>query len=224
MTRSEALIARNCYNPDYAGSVAFAAISVPAESYTGDRTAFLGRNRSMKNPAAMERTGFPAGPERGWIRARHCRSIVQLAPGERMEITCMLGQAPSLEEARALVLSYREEPGVEAALERTKAWWDDRLGMIQVHTPELAADFLINRWLLYQALSCRIWGRSAFYQSGGAFGFRDQLQDVMALVYAHPAAGARAHPARRKPSVQGGRRPALVASAGRRRHPLANIR
>ena len=77
-------------------------------------------------------------------------------------------------------------PAVESALEQTKAWWDDRLGTIQVHTPELAADFLINRWLLYQTLGCRIWGRSAFYQSGGAFGFRDQLQDVMALLYAHP--------------------------------------
>ncbi len=77
-------------------------------------------------------------------------------------------------------------PAVEAALRQTQAWWDDRLGTIQVHTPELAADFLINRWLLYQSLGCRIWGRSGFYQSGGAFGFRDQLQDVMALLYAHP--------------------------------------
>ena len=98
----------------------------------------------------------------------------------------MLGQAQSLEQAQALVLAYRDGQAVEAALGQTKAWWDDRLGTIQVHTPELAADFLINRWLLYQSLSCRIWGRSAFYQSGGAFGFRDQLQDVMALLYAHP--------------------------------------
>ena len=98
----------------------------------------------------------------------------------------MLGQAESVEEVHKLVLTYREGLALETALSQTKAWWDDRLGTVEVHTPELAADFLINRWLLYQSLSCRIWGRSAFYQSGGAFGFRDQLQDVMAFLYAHP--------------------------------------
>jgi cyclic beta-1,2-glucan synthetase len=99
----------------------------------------------------------------------------------------MLGQAASVQEVHAFVLEYRSTLAVESALERTKAWWDDLLGTIEVHTPELAADFLINRWLLYQSLSCRLWGRSASYQSGGAFGFRDQLQDVTALLYTRPA-------------------------------------
>jgi cyclic beta-1,2-glucan synthetase len=98
----------------------------------------------------------------------------------------MLGQAPSLEQARALALAYRENRAVENALRKTQAWWDRRLGALQVHTPELATDLMLNRWLLYQSLACRIWGRSGFYQSGGAFGFRDQLQDVMALLYAAP--------------------------------------
>src|SRR4030065_2643048 len=98
----------------------------------------------------------------------------------------MLGQAESVAEAHKRVLTYREGLALETALSRTKTWWDDLLGTIEVHTPELAADFLINRWLLYQSLSCRIWGRSALYQSGGAFGFRDQLQDVMAFLYASP--------------------------------------
>jgi cyclic beta-1,2-glucan synthetase len=114
------------------------------------------------------------------------QTILRLAPGEQMEITCLLGQTQSLKKARALVLAYRDGQAVKAALVQTKTWWNDCLGTIQVHTPELAVDFLINRWLLYQTLSCRIWGRSAFYQSGGAFGFRDQLQDVTALLYAHP--------------------------------------
>jgi cyclic beta-1,2-glucan synthetase len=98
----------------------------------------------------------------------------------------MLGQAESVKEAHRLVLTYREDLALETALAKTKAWWDDLLGTIEAHTPELAANYLINRWLLYQSLSCRIWGRSAFYQSGGAFGFRDQLQDVMAFLYAYP--------------------------------------
>jgi cyclic beta-1,2-glucan synthetase len=212
----QAMIARNYYNPDYADCVTFTATSEPAESYTGDRTTFLGRNRSMRSPAAMERTRLSGHTGTGLDPCAAIQSIVNLVPGERIEITCMLGQARSLEEVHALVRTYRESPAVEAALERTKAWWDDRVGSIQVHTPELAADFLINRWLLVQNLGCRIWGRSAFYQSGGAFGFRDQLQDVMALVYAHPA--------RSEPSVQGGGCPALVASSGRHGNPYADIR
>jgi cyclic beta-1,2-glucan synthetase len=182
----EAIIARNYYHPDFADRVAFAAISLPTTSYTGDRTNFLGRNRSMGNPAAMERTGLSRRIGAGLDPCAALQTTLRLAPGERMEITCLLGQAQSLKKARALVLSYRDSPAVKAALGQTKAWWNDRLSTIQVHTPEPAVDFLINRWLLYQTLGCRVWGRSAFYQSGGAFGFRDQLQDVMALLYAHP--------------------------------------
>jgi cyclic beta-1,2-glucan synthetase len=182
-----ALFARNYYNPDYADRVAFAATSEPAESYSGDRTTFLGRNRSMRNPVAMERTQLPGRTGAGLDPCAAIQTIVRLAPGERTEITCLLGQTQSIEEAQELILTYRNSRVVAAALEGMKEWWDDRLGSIQVHTPELATDFLINRWLLVQTLGCRLWGRSAFYQSGGAFGFRDQLQDVMALMYAHPA-------------------------------------
>jgi cyclic beta-1,2-glucan synthetase len=188
----EAVIARNYYHPDFPDRVAFAAISLPTESYTGDRTMFLGRNRSMANPVAMERAGLSRRTGAGLDPCAAVQTTLRLAPGEQMEITCLLGQAVSLKTARALILAYRDGRAVEAALGQTKAWWNDRLGAIQVHTPELAVDFLINRWLLYQTLSCRVWGRSAFYQSGGAFGFRDQLQDVMALLYAHPGL-ARGH-------------------------------
>ena len=183
----QALIARNYYNPDYADCVAFAALSEPVESYSGDRTTFLGRNRSMRNPVAMERTRLPGRTGAGLDPCAAIQSIIRLAPGERTEITCLMGQTQSLEEAQSLVLTYRNSRVVEAELACTKEWWDGRLGSIQVHTPELAADFLINRWLMVQSLACRVWGRSAFYQSSGAFGFRDQLQDMMALVYAHPA-------------------------------------
>ena len=181
-----ALTARNCYHPDYGDRIAFAALSPPPESYGGDRTSFVGRNRSLANPAAMEQARLSCRTGAGSDPCAALRVALELAPGERTDITCMLGEAESVEEAHRLVLAYAEGQAFEAAFDCTRSWWDDLLGTIEVHTPELAADFLINRWLQYQALSCRIWGRSAFYQSGGAFGFRDQLQDVMAFLYAAP--------------------------------------
>ncbi|MGA2532307.1 MAG: glucoamylase family protein [Candidatus Aminicenantales bacterium] len=183
---ARALIARNRYHPEYGDRIAFAAIDPPAESYTGDRTAFVGRNGSLGSPAAMERSGLSRRTGAGLDPCAALRVMVELAPGESAEITCMLGQAESVGEVHKRVLAYRKGSALETALSQTKAWWDGLLGTIEVHTPELAADFLINRWLLCQSLSCRIWGRSAFYQSGGAFGFRDQLQDVTAFLYASP--------------------------------------
>ncbi|MBE3063478.1 MAG: glycosyl transferase, partial [Spirochaetes bacterium] len=182
----QALVARNRYHPEYGNRVAFAAISPAPRSFDGDRTSFIGRNRSLGHPAAMERTGLSSRTGAGIDPCAALQTVLEIAPGEKAEITCMLGQAESVEEVHTLVLTYRNAMAVEAVFQRTKAWWDDLLGTVEVHTPELAADFLINRWLLYQSLSCRIWGRSAVYQSGGAFGFRDQLQDVMALLYARP--------------------------------------
>ena len=181
-----ALIARNRYHPEYGERVAFATLNPPPESYSDDRTSFLGRNRSPANPAAMEQTRLSRRAGTGSDPCAALQVTLELAPGEKAEITCMLGQAQSVQEAHELILTCRQGLAVETALGQTKAWWDDLLGTLEVHTPEPAADFLINRWLLYQNLSCRLWGRSAFYQSGGAFGFRDQLQDVMALLHASP--------------------------------------
>ena len=102
------------------------------------------------------------------------------------EMTFLLREADDEEEARELVTRFRDPANVEAAFQETKRWWDRILSTIEVETPELSTNFLLNRWLLYQILSCRVWGRSALYQSSGAYGFRDQLQDVMALVHAAP--------------------------------------
>lgn len=183
--QAQTMLARNRYHPDYADRVAFAAVSAPTTSYTGSRSTFLGRNRSPSNPAAMERSALSRRTGAGMDPCAAVQVTVKLAPGERTEITCMLGQARSVEQVHALVKTYRNSAQSATALQQTQKWWDGRLGAIQVHTPEPAADLLINRWLLYQSLSCRMWARSGFYQSGGAFGFRDQLQDVMALLYAH---------------------------------------
>ena len=183
---AQALLAWNHYHPEYGERVAFVAIAPPADSYGGDRTSFIGRNRSLTNPAAMELTRLSGRTGAGLDPCAVLRTVIEMNPGEVRDITCMLGQADSVAQARKLVLSYREDLAFENAFDQTRAWWDRLLGTIEVHTPELAADLLINRWLQYQSLSCRIWGRSAFYQSGGAFGFRDQLQDVMAFLYASP--------------------------------------
>jgi len=183
---SHALLARNRYHPEYAERVAFASITPEADSYGGDRTAFIGRNRGLANPAAMELTRLSQRTGAGLDPCAVLRVTLELAPGERRDISCLLGQAENAEKARELVLRLTQEQALEDALEETRQWWDALLGTIEVRTPELAADLLINRWLQYQSLSCRIWGRSAFYQSGGAFGFRDQLQDVMAFLYSRP--------------------------------------
>ena len=189
---AQAMLIRNRYHPEYGDRVAFAAVSAAAMSYTGDRTAFIGRNRTLGSPAAMERVRLSGRSGAGLDPCVAIQVMLRLAPGERVEVTCMLGQAESVEKVHALVSKYRDLHAVETALRETQVWWDARLGVVQAHTPELAADLMINRWMLYQSLSCRIWGRSGFYQSGGAFGFRDQLQDVMALLYAHPGL-ARGH-------------------------------
>jgi cyclic beta-1,2-glucan synthetase len=182
----QVLLARNRYHPEYGDRVGFATMSPSPLSFDGDRTSFIGRNRSLSYPAAMERMGLSMRTGAGMDPCAALQTVIEMAPGEKAELTCMMGQAGSAEEVHRLVLPYRNAGAAEAALEKTKAWWDEQLGTVEVHTPELAADFLINRWLLYQSLSCRVWGRSATYQSGGAFGFRDQLQDVMALLYARP--------------------------------------
>jgi cyclic beta-1,2-glucan synthetase len=183
---AQALFAHNHYHPEYGERVAFVSITPTANSYGGDRCAFIGRNRSLSNPFAMELIRLSERTGAGLDPCAVLRTVIELAPGEARDIICLLGQAASEKDARQLVLRHQEELAFENTLQQTREWWNNLLGTIEVHTPELAADLLINRWLQYQSLSCRIWGRSAFYQSGGAFGFRDQLQDVMAFLYTKP--------------------------------------
>jgi cyclic beta-1,2-glucan synthetase len=114
------------------------------------------------------------------------QTVVEIQPGEEVVLVGMLGQAESRQQARALVKEFKDPVVVDQQLIKTRSWWDRTLGGLEVDTPELSIDFMLNRWLLYQSLSCRIWGRSALYQSGGAFGFRDQLQDVLSLIMTKP--------------------------------------
>ena len=183
---SQSLFARNPYDPEFCDRTTFATSSPPPASFTGDRAAFLGRNRSMRDPAAMEQERLTGDAGAGLDPCAAVQVTLEMEPGESAEVTFLLGQAPNETEARALVQRFRDPANVEATLQETRGWWDHLLDTIHVETPEASANVLLNRWLLYQTLSCRVWGRSALYQSSGAYGFRDQLQDVMALVHAAP--------------------------------------
>ncbi len=183
---SGAILARQSWREGYAGSVAFAAASPRASSYSGDRTQFLGRNRSRANPAGLDYVTLDNRCGGGMDPAAALQLTVILEPRQTVEILFLLGEHDSVDGVRELVRRYSDIASVERALAETRQWWDERLGAIQVRTPYLSTDFLLNRWLLYQSLSCRFWARSALYQSGGALGFRDQLQDAMAYLYSAP--------------------------------------
>ena len=185
-SQARAIFAFNRYHSDSADSVSFATLTPPPHSTCADRLEFLGRNGTLADPVALRR-GWLSG--RTGARLDPCAALqikLELEPGESTEVTFMLGQATSVNQARELIAKYRERAAVEGALELTREYWDRTLQAVQITTPVPSTNFLVNRWLLYQTLSCRIWGRSGLYQSGGAFGFRDQLQDVLACLYNTP--------------------------------------
>jgi len=183
---SKTLLARNVYHSDFGGRIAFASASPAPMSYTADRTEFLGRNGTYTQPIALTHQSLSGNAGAGLDPCAALQVVVEIEPGQETEVTFLLGEVLDVAEARRLVQRFRDPVQVEQALRETRGAWDRLLETIHVETPDLAVNFLLNRWLLYQTLSCRVWARSAFYQSGGAIGFRDQLQDCLALVYAKP--------------------------------------
>jgi cyclic beta-1,2-glucan synthetase len=181
------LFARNAFRQEFAQRVAFLDLeSGGPKTLTGDRMEFLGRNGSLVRPAAMRRSSLSGRTGAALDPCGAIQAEVLLAPSEARTITGLLGDAADGEAARALVGKYRDAATVADALRQAVGFWDRLLGTLAVKTPDRALDVMVNRWLPYQALACRVWGRSAFYQSSGAFGFRDQLQDVMALLLSAP--------------------------------------
>ncbi len=182
-----ALLARNAWGGEFGGRVAFADLAGKQASFTGDRTEFLGRNGTLARPAALER-GSPLSGKLG-AGLDPCAALqtsIELRSGATAEIVFFLGQAENGEQARQLLARYRAAD-LDALLAEVTGRWDDVLGAVQITTPDPAMDLLMNRWLLYQTLACRVWARAACYQLSGAYGFRDQLQDVMALCVVKPA-------------------------------------
>ena len=181
-----AIFARNSYNNEFADRVAFAGTSENRFTMTCDRKEFIGRNGLLAAPAALRRTDLAGRDGAGLDPCAAIQTSIELAPHEAREIIFLLGQSESIEKAREINARFRNPHVVNEAFERVLGFWDQMLGTIEIKTPDSSMDTLVNRWLLYQTLACRVRGRSAFYQSSGAFGFRDQLQDVMALVYSRP--------------------------------------
>ncbi len=186
-----AVLAMNPHNVEFSSRVAFAAMVAPdgsvASESTADRYTFLGQLGSTARPAAIV-AGEPLDGRygAGFDPCAAFRVPLTLAPGETAECVFLLGEAPTREAARVIIRRYQSGAATTAALDGIVAFWRETLGRVQVQTPSPAIDLMLNGWLAYQNLCCRMWGRSAFYQSGGAFGFRDQLQDAAALVYLDP--------------------------------------
>ena len=185
-SQTGALLARSAWGGEFGSRVAFADLAGRQTSYTGDRTEFLGRNGTPERPAALARGRQLSGRVgAGLDPCAALQTSLELGPGERTEIVFFVGQAENRERARELLGRYRTAD-LNGILRDVSGRWDNVLGAVQITTPEPAMDVLLNRWLLYQTLACRVWARAGFYQVSGAYGFRDQLQDVMALSVAKP--------------------------------------
>ncbi len=183
-SQTGALFARSTLAGEFSGRIAFSDLSGKQTSWTGDRTEFLGRNGTPERPLALAQGTQLSGKVGAGVDP--CAALqlsIELKAGERAEIVWFLGQAEHKEQARLLLQRYRSAD-LNVLLREVTRRWDDVLGAVQVCTPERSMDVVLNRWVLYQTLACRVWARAALYQLSGAYGFRDQLQDVMALTVA----------------------------------------
>ena len=193
-----AMFARNAWNAAFGSRVAFADLNgsqtdwtgdrreFGQTDWTGDRREFIGRNGTLASPAALARaTALSNTVGAGLDPCGALRTTIELPPHGTVEVVFFLGQAASAEDARSLIAHYRTTD-LDAVLSDVGRYWDDVLGAVQVKTPDRPMDIMLNGWLLYQTLACRIWARSAFYQASGAYGFRDQLQDGTALAASRP--------------------------------------
>jgi len=185
-TYHSAILARNAYNTEFSQSVTFLTSTREPTGLTTDRAEFLGLTGDLRDPAALRRVGLSGSVEVGTDPCAALQTLLWISPGETKEVTFLLGQGRDREEAIEFLSKYRDIKKLEGCWQTLNTFWNELLDRITVRTPDPAMDILLNRWLLYQTLSCRIWGRSALYQSSGAFGFRDQLQDVMALLDVEP--------------------------------------
>jgi cellobiose phosphorylase len=183
---SGALLARNPYNTEFGDRVAFFDVDDATRTVSCDRTEFIGRNGTVRSPAAMIRSRLSGRVGAGLDPCAAIQVAFELADRQECEFIFRLGVGRDAADASDLVHRFRGSAAARGALEAVWSYWNHTLSAVQVETPNPSLNVLANGWLLYQTLACRLWGRTGYYQPGGAFGFRDQLQDVMALVYAEP--------------------------------------
>ncbi len=183
---SGALFARNAYNTEFPERVAFFDIDEKNRSVSGDRAEFIGRNGTLKNPAAMLRAQLSGKVGAALDACGALQVSFELAAGQERQIRFTLGAGQNTDDANQLLRRCRGDAAARSALEKVQQYWRHMLDAVQIETPDAALNVLSNGWILYQTLACRLWARSGYYQSGGAFGFRDQLQDAMALVHTQP--------------------------------------
>jgi len=181
-----ALFARNPYNTEFVNRTAFFNADDVTRTLSGDRTEFLGRNGTLANPSAMSRSRLSGKVGAAFDPCGAIQVAFDLDVDEEHEIVFTMGAGKDTDDAESLVHRFQGAGAAREALEKIWQYWNHTLGAVRVETPDPATNILANGWLLYQTLTCRLWGRSGYYQSGGAFGFRDQLQDVMALIHSEP--------------------------------------
>jgi cellobiose phosphorylase len=183
---SGTLFARNDYNLEFAGKTVFVSVNESTKSFTGDRTEFLGRNGTLARPAAMSQSHLSGKTGASLDPCAALQVPFDLADGEERKLVFLLGAGDDAGEAHDLVQRFKGVASARTALEGVWDFWKRTLGTVHAETPDPAVNILVNGWLEYQTLACRYWGRSGYYQSGGAYGFRDQLQDTTALLHAAP--------------------------------------
>ncbi|MDP2989755.1 MAG: cyclic beta 1-2 glucan synthetase, partial [Kiritimatiellota bacterium] len=181
-----AVFATNAFNFDFPGRVAFFQCSEVDRTLSGDRTEFLGRNGDPAAPAALRREGLSNNVGAGLDPCAAIQAYLEIPPQEERQLAFVMGCARNEDEAHGLLRQFGGYDGARQALEGVWQFWKHQLGGVYIETPDCSLNFLVNHWLLYQVLTARFWGRSGFYQSGGAYGFRDQLQDSLAFLYECP--------------------------------------
>jgi cyclic beta-1,2-glucan synthetase len=185
-SKSGTLFAQNTYNAEFSDRVAFLSANRTPHGLTTDRKEFFGSPGNRNEPAGLKRVGLSGKLEAGLDPCGALQTHWDFEPGETQTIIYVIGQGKNRAQAMKLAEKFSQTEQFQISWDNVQKMWDQLLNKIQVETPDKQMNFILNRWLLYQALSCRIWGRSAFYQSSGAYGFRDQLQDVASLLATKP--------------------------------------